>query len=136
MKQYIPKYFQWHELVPNAIYKDYWLILMDVRLLMTIDAMRMHYNRPITINNWINGGKFRYRGFRPFDCNVGAKFSQHKFGRAVDLDVSGISAEQVRNDIRSGLFPEITCIEKDVNWVHIDVRNCSRLLEVSLKKGV
>ena len=136
MKQYIPKYFQWHELVPNAIYKDYWLILMDTRLLMTIDAMRMHYNRPITINNWIDGGNFRYRGFRPFDCNVGAKFSQHKFGRAVDLDVSGISAEQVRNDIRSGLFPEITCIEKDVNWVHIDVRNCSRLLEVSPKKGV
>lgn len=117
--------------MPSKDYEPYWLILMDERLLMTIDAMREHYKRAITINNWYTGGSFRNRGFRPMTGNVGAKYSQHRFGRAVDLDVYGIPAEQVRNDIRSGLFPEITCIEKDVNWVHIDVRNVKRLLEVS-----
>ncbi len=64
---------------------------------------------------------------------VGAKYSQHRFGRAVDFDVKGISAETVRNDIRKGYFSEITCIEADVNWVHIDVRNANRLLEVHPK---
>jgi len=130
---YIPKYFKWHELMPSPEYEKYWLIIMDERLLMTIDAMREHYKRPITVNNWMQGGQFRFRGYRPPDNATGAKYSQHRFGRAVDLDVLGIPAEQVRNDIRSGLFPEITCIEAGVNWVHIDVRNANRLLEVHPK---
>jgi uncharacterized protein YcbK (DUF882 family) len=131
MKQYVPKYFKWYELMPSAEYEKHWLILMDERLLMSLDAIREHYKRPVTVNNWYSGGKFSLRGLRPMNSVVGAKYSQHKFGRAVDFDVQGISPEQVRNDIRSGLFPLITCIEKDVNWVHIDVRNCTRLLEVS-----
>ena len=135
MKQYIPKHFSWHELVPSAEYKDYWLYLIDDRILMSLDAIRMHYKRPVIVNNWFTGGKFSLRGLRPMNSVVGAKYSQHKFGRAADFDVLGITAEQVRNDIRSGLFPLITCIEKDVNWVHIDVRNCNRLLEVERKKG-
>jgi hypothetical protein len=129
MKQYIPIHFTWQELMPSAEYAHYWLILMDDRILMTLDAIRMHYKRPVHVNNWHLGGKFSLRGFRPMTGKVGAKFSQHRFGRAVDFDVDGIPAEQVRNDIRSGLFPLITCIEADVNWVHIDVRNETRLYE-------
>jgi uncharacterized protein YcbK (DUF882 family) len=128
---YKPKYFTWQELMPSPEYEPYWLILMDERLLITLDAIREHYKRPVIVNTWHKGGQFKYRGFRPMNLTLGAKYSQHRFGRAVDFDVQGISPEQVRNDIRSGLFPEITCIEKDVNWVHIDVRNCQRLLEVS-----
>jgi uncharacterized protein YcbK (DUF882 family) len=135
MKQYIPKHFSWHELVPSAEYKNYWLYLIDDRILMSLDAIREHYKRPVIVNNWHSGGTFTLRGLRPMNSVVGAKYSQHKFGRAADFDVLGIPAEQVRNDIRSGLFPLITCIEKDVNWVHVDVRNCNRLLEVERKKG-
>lgn len=97
---------------------------------MSLDAIRMHYKRPVTVNNWFKGGTFTLRGLRPMNSVVGAKYSQHKFGRAADFNVQGISPEQVRNDIRSGLFPLITCIENNVSWVHIDVRNCTRLLEV------
>jgi uncharacterized protein YcbK (DUF882 family) len=130
MKQYVPKYFKWYELMPSAEYEKHWLILMDERLLMSLDAIREHYNRPVTVNNWHSGGQFSLRGFRPMNSKTGAKFSQHKFGRAADFDVQGISPEQVRKDIRSGLFPLVTCIENNVNWVHIDVRNTTRLLEV------
>ena len=49
----------------------------------------------------------------------------------IDFDVKNVPAEQVRNDIRKGKFPLITCIEKGVNWVHADVRNVNRLLEVN-----
>ena len=128
---YIPRHFKWYELMPSEEYKPYWLILMDERLLMTLDAIREHYKRPVIVNNWMQGGSFRNRGFRPMTGDVGAKYSQHRFGRAVDFDVLGIPAEQVRNDIRSGLFPEITCIEANVSWVHIDVRNTKRLLEIT-----
>ena len=128
---YIPKYFQWYELMPSEEYKPYWLILMDERILRTLDEIRKHYGVPVTVNNWFTGGQFRNRGFRPMTGNVGAKYSQHRFGRAVDFDVRGISAETVRNDIRAGLFPLITCIEDNINWVHIDVRNTNSLLVVT-----
>jgi len=130
MKQYIPQYFQWHELVPSAEYKDYWLYLIDDRLLMSLDAIREHYKRPVTVNNWFRGGKFSNRGLRPMNSSVGAKFSQHKYGRAADFDVDGIPARKVRDDIKAGLFPLITCIEDNVSWVHIDVRNATRLMIV------
>ena len=130
---YIPKYFQYFELMPSEEYKPYWLILMDERILRTLDQIRMHYGKPVIVNNWHEGGQFSLRGFRPMTGKTGAKYSQHRFGRAVDFDVRGISAETVRNDIRKGYFPEITCIEAGVNWVHIDVRNTARLLEVHPK---
>lgn len=121
---YTPKHFKASELVPRG-YERYWLILMDERILRTLDAIREHYNRPVLVNH----AGMQNRGWRPPNSTVGGKLSQHRFGRAVDLSVSGISAETVRNDIRSGLFPLITAIEKDVSWVHIDVRNVERLME-------
>lgn len=130
---FVPKHFQWYELMPSEEYKPYWLILMDERILRTLDEIREYYGRPVIVNNWHSGGKFRLRGFRPMTGNVGAKYSQHRFGRAADFDVQGISAEQVRNDIRNGCFPAITCIEAGVSWVHADVRNTTRLLEVKPK---
>ena len=130
---YSPRYFQWFELMPSEEYKPYWLILMDERILRTLDHIRMHYGKPVTVNNWHQGGTFTLRGFRPMNSTTGAKYSQHKFGRAADFDVQGIGPEQVRKDIRSGLFPLITCVEDNINWVHIDVRNTSRLLEVHPK---
>ena len=127
---YRPKYFQWYELMPSKKYQNYWLILMDERILITLDEVRKYYGRPVTVNNWYWGGKFNSRGWREQNDQDGATLSQHKFGRAVDFDVYQIPAEEVRNDIRKGKFPLITCIERDVSWVHIDVRNVKRLLEI------
>lgn len=117
--------------MPSKEYEQYWLILMDDRILITADEIREYYGVPVTINNWYWGGNFKNRGFREMNTSVGAKLSQHKFGRAFDFDVKNVPAEQVRNDIRKGKFPLITCIEKDVSWVHADVRNVNRLLEVN-----
>jgi len=128
---YKPKYFQWYEFMPSKEYEPYWLILMDERILITADEIREYYGVPVTINNWYWGGNLKNRGFREMNTAIGAKLSQHKFGRAFDFDVKNVPAEQVRNDIRKGKFPLITCIEKGVNWVHADVRNVKRLFEVN-----
>lgn len=130
-RQYIPDFFAWHELMPSEKYKPYWLYLMDMRLLITLDAMRMYYGVPITVNDWYWGGQYSLSGLRPMNTDVGAKFSMHKFGLAFDAKVKGVDAEKVRNDIRAGNFPLITCIEKDVSWNHCDFRNVNRLMEVS-----
>lgn len=128
--QYVPNYFEWHELVPSKEYQPYWLYIIDPRLLITLDAMRIYYGVPITVNNWYWGGQYSLSGLRPMDTKTGAKYSMHKFGKAADIKVKGIDAETVRNDIRNGIFMLVTCIEKDVSWCHIDFRNVNRLLEV------
>lgn len=128
---YIPKYFKIQELVDPetfaALGTRCW-ILFRPELLWTIDEIRVFFDRPVLINNWIFGGTLKYRGFRPSSCKVGAKFSQHKFGCAVDFDVRDMTANEVRKKIMdnyktSKAFQHITAMERNVTWVHIDLRN-------------
>lgn len=130
MITYTPKYFKVEELVPKSVFLDLGprsLILMDCRMLYTIDLIRQHFNSPITINNWNTGGSFSQRGLRT-DDNTGAKYSQHRYGRAIDFDVKGKTAEQVRAEIikNKDKFEHITVLETDVSWVHMDCRNQDR----------
>jgi uncharacterized protein YcbK (DUF882 family) len=86
------KYFTLEELVDRATYqqwgKNAWT-LFSPDLLYSLDGLREFFNTPITVNNWHNGGPYQYRGFRGPECAVGAKFSYHKRGMAVDFDVKG-----------------------------------------------
>ena len=59
-------------------------------------------------------------------------FSQHSFGRAADILFGDIAAEEVRKDMQATPnapeFDLINAVETDVPWLHIDVRNCERIL--------
>jgi len=136
---YIPKHFQPYELVPkatfkrfeNSLYRIWWLF--DSRMLFTADAIRERYGKMIA-NDWFWGGSNQYRGWRPWDCEVGAELSQHKFGSALDLIPVETTAEEIREDIKKGnglLFKYITCIEENVSWLHFDCRNYGGLLIVN-----
>ena len=127
------KHFKIWELVPPNMLTDIvedmdklWT-LFDMNALKSIDALRERYG-PAIINTHHLGGVLKYRGWRPFDCPRGAKFSQHKRGAAFDLTFLNISAKKVRQDIKSmsrgdrtvnGLF-WIRRIENNVSWLHID----------------
>jgi hypothetical protein len=131
MINYTPKHFDIQELVSKSVYTNLGarsLIVMDPRILYTIDLIRDHFNRFITVNDWSWKGKFSQRGFRD-SSNVGAKYSQHRYGRAIDFDVKGLEAEEVRQELinNADKFEYITTIEKDVNWIHIDCRNSDRI---------
>ena len=135
---YIPKYFQPYELVPRATYELLknrpWIIwqLFDNRVLYIGDRIRKRYGKMIA-NTWYWGGVHQYRGWRPSRCPVGARWSQHKFGRAEDLVPVEVTAEEIRQDIKAGEnFSGITCIEDGVNWLHFDVRNYKGLLIINL----
>uniref|UniRef100_A0A6M3Y040 Peptidase n=2 Tax=viral metagenome TaxID=1070528 RepID=A0A6M3Y040_9ZZZZ len=127
---YIPKYFRLYELLPKDYYNENlinWYIF-DNRLLFTLDKIREKFGL-IVINDWFPGGTNQYRGWRPFDCKVGAKLSQHKFGRACDLIPIRCTPKEIRDDIMKNPLIEdykyITCIENfdNMSWVHIDCRN-------------
>lgn len=134
---YIPKYFQSYELVPKETYellKDRpWVIwqLFDPRTLYVADALRKHFGKMICNTWWWKNGRHHYRGWRPPGCNIGAIYSQHRFGRALDLVPTETPVKDIRADVKAGNnFQFITCIEDGVNWFHFDTRNYKGLLIV------
>ena len=56
----------------------------------------------------------------------GGDLSQHRFGRAVDFDVIGFDAEEIRQHIIKNFHEYkiygLTAIELNTPWVHIDFR--------------
>lgn len=127
---YIPQHFDLREFVPPDVYTalgaNAWVV-MDPRIVWTLDQIRMLFGKPITVNNWHLGGKFRYRGFRPRDyTETAARYGQHYMGRAVDFDIKGMSAEEFRSSLKMNpnnlAYRYITACEEGTNWIHLDVR--------------
>lgn len=127
MITYRPKFFALEELVDPDTFKALgaraWLVL-DPRALATLDQLRATFGA-CTVNTWNSGGALKFRGFRPPACKVGAAYSQHRFGRAFDCDVSNLAAEDVREHILANPddFPYLTTLEARVSWLHFDVRD-------------
>ncbi|MBI9113281.1 peptidase M15 [Maridesulfovibrio ferrireducens] len=140
---YKTNHFRIEELVSPEFYEanksrgELMWLAFDARVLITLDLLRKVYG-PLTVNDWLWGGPFKYSGLRSMDCEEGAALSQHKFGRAADAKFKNVTADEVRNDMRkkgllapenkwsgSRCFDSITCIEETPNmsWFHFDVRN-------------
>lgn len=134
---YKSKYFKIEELVSKEVLAHYgesrcWGFL-DINLLKALDRLRANLGRAITVNNWFWGGPFSQRGLRAnLDPICSSKTikgswynSQHSMGRGVDFDVKGMSAKEVRAYLveHQSEYPEITYVEDDVSWVHMDTRN-------------
>ena len=105
-----------------------WFI--DPRIITLAQFIRERLGKPCTINNWNAGGQYQYSGFRPPGCTIGAAYSQHRFGRAIDLKVKGMSADEVREDIINSWeiyrkSTALTTIEDGAfapTWCHMDIR--------------
>lgn len=126
---YIPKYFLIEEVISpdicNPIDATQWF-MFDNRILWTADQLRAIYGKLIC-NTWMWNGKHTFRGYRPWSCKVGARMSQHKLGRALDLVPMETTVDEIRDEIIANPnreeFKYITAIESDVPWLHIDCRN-------------
>ena len=125
----IKKYFDKQELVSKHVYDrdgGYELIHHDLQNLVV--WIREKLGRPMFANNWAIGGQFSQRGYRTNDDPVckAQKFvpgSAHFKGKALDFDVKGMTAEQVRKWLHDNQesAPVRFRVEKGVNWVHVDV---------------
>lgn len=121
-------HFQLYELVDRTTYQKWgngaWTLLNPLAL-EALDGIREFFNKPVVVNNWFGGGPFQYRGYRNEHCPIGAKYSQHKKGNAFDLDVQGMTADEVRAAIVENqdhaLLKNIQRMEADVSWVHFDL---------------
>tara|TARA_R110000824_G_scaffold55959_1_gene153632 strand:+ start:541 stop:966 length:426 start_codon:yes stop_codon:yes gene_type:complete len=123
--------FYLQEFVTKDLYKKWKeraYIFVDERIIYLAQYIRSRYDKPMTINNWISSSEgFNYRGWRPANCSVGSKFSQHKSGRAIDFNVSGMSPEEIYKDImdNEAHFYDygLRSIIKDTEtYTHIDCR--------------
>jgi len=130
----INEFFVSQEFVDPTTYQRFgdsaiWFI--DQRVIDGITAIRKALNLPITVNNWHKGGQFKYRGFRPKECTEGAEMSQHRYGRATDVEVIGMTPQQLYqwildNWVRLKLYLYFTTLEDiafTAGWLHIDNRN-------------
>jgi hypothetical protein len=134
---YKPEHFKVFEVVDPITYSAYGdksLWFMDSRILWTADALRDYFGKPCIINNYMTAkqGEYVYKdsGLR-YQVNPGAERSQHLYGRATDIKIQGVSANDARQEILSkqkteAAFRFITAVELDVSWLHVDCRNTNQ----------
>jgi len=132
----IKEYFCIEELVDKEVYNKYgdvaWKFI-DEMLIECILVVREELDKPMTINNWKWGGQFSQRGLRHNMSPMVQKktrmyLSAHMFGKAVDFDVEGMTAVEVREWIvaNADKFPCKIRLErnmkgKPISWVHLDI---------------
>ena len=133
------KYFKIQELVSSNVYDKYgekaWEFI-DTKLIKTLDLLREHFGKPITVNNWCFGGNLHQRGLRANKDELVANkkdyyISQHCLGKAVDFNVKGLSVQEVYDEILKNkdkfyLISRIENIKDTPTWVHIDVANVDK----------
>ena len=96
-------------------------ILIDEGLVVLLQCIREHFGKPVTITS----------GYRTASHNTkvgGSKSSQHLLGRAADIQVAGVSVEDVAAYAES-LMPDWGGVGRypakagrAAGWVHVDTR--------------
>lgn len=96
-------------------------VMVDEALTVVLQCIREHFGKPVTITS----------GYRTAAHNAavgGAKSSQHLLGRAADIRVQGVSAEDVAAYAES-LMPDWGGVGRypvkagrAAGWVHVDTR--------------
>lgn len=137
------EFFDVEEFVSPQAYNKYkhlgnyfFLSRIDIRLLAVLLNIRKKLDRPITINDWKWGGKFDERGIRdsstPMLQGRARKddpwFSGHCLSMALDFDVEGMTANEVRKWLvdNQECLPFKIRLERKygvnyISWVHLDV---------------
>lgn len=126
----VNKNFCLDEFLPKQLYKDNEMtpwklqLCIDIRIVTVAQALRDRFGE-LTINNWYHGGDREWSGLRIPGSPYYSKFSQHSFGRAIDVISTKVTAEEMRNDIRKNYnfykHLGVTRIESGTSWLHVDL---------------
>ena len=121
------------EFVPPLVYTtlikrglDPIFLLMDNRIIEAYKRLKTKFP-DLYVNNWHHdNGTLSQCGFRD-SVSTGAVFSQHRYGRALDLHTTVTELAAVREEILKNWkdYPEITTMEDPQDtpgWIHIDCR--------------
>lgn len=137
------KYFSTHELVSPSIYAergDKALRYLNKDALASLVALRERFG-PLYVNTYgldvpdVLGAIYSFSGYHLAGEYNRSNYSGHLRGYAFDCKFTGVSAEEVREDIfgvvptsngyhaRSDKFPLITEIELGISWFHFAAGN-------------
>lgn len=124
--------FYLDELVPESILTargEKAIQLLDMRIIKAAQFIRDQLGETVYINNWYQGGNLDECGLRTFGTKTGAVYSQHKFGRALDLhSPAGVKAmlEVVKKFEKILIADQLLTTVEDISftptWLHIDCR--------------
>lgn len=96
-------------------------VFIDTELVDILEKIRVHFDKPVTLTS-------AYRTASYNKAIGGATYSQHCYGKAADIQVQGISVENVYAYAekllgeRGGLGIYPPGLGRANGWVHIDVR--------------
>lgn len=132
----LTKNFILQEFVSKQTYQQFGersVQFLDMRMVQLAQFYADYFGKRIIVNNWNTGGTFSERGFRdPVTCMLGAPRSQHKFGRAFDCNVDGMSVAEVYtaiiNNQKKFYDAGLRCLEDiqfTTGWIHSDSRDTS-----------
>lgn len=122
-------YFKVKELVCEHTFAKYgersWDFLDTDFLKVLLLLRREIFRRPM----FCNFGSYHQRGLRCNRCQLvrskeGVYLSAHVLGKAGDFTIQDLTANAARMLVRNNAdrFPVPVRIERNVNWLHIDVR--------------
>jgi len=128
----VSKNFIIQEFVPENLY-NIWgnksIYFVDKRCFKIAQFIRDRFNKTTTINNWYFGNTLNNRGFRMPNSTVGGTLSQHKFGRAIDFNVDGMSSKEIFEDIKNNkelyfnnFITTVENVKYTPSWIHLDCR--------------
>lgn len=112
----------------NKFKENAWQFLSTELLSILYTLRYVIFNKPITINNWDNGGNLSQRGLRCNMCQIvqnqsNVYISAHCLGCAIDFNVKDIDIEECKNLIRQNIDKFEYPIRLETNtdtWIHVD----------------
>ncbi|MCK5018998.1 MAG: hypothetical protein KAS32_18200 [Candidatus Peribacteraceae bacterium] len=87
---------------------------VDFELAEVLEELREHFNKPVAITSGCRCESYNRK-------IGGSKNSQHKYGKAADIVVTGIKPSTVYKYLNSK-YPDRYGIGKYSNWIHVDTR--------------
>ena len=91
-------------------------IFIDDELVGVLQQIRDHFGKAVTITS-----AFRTASYNSSKKVGGAKYSQHLYGKAADIKVSGVAANVVA-DFAETLMPSTGGVGRYSTFTHVDVR--------------
>lgn len=104
--------------------------LIDKRLIDIAQFIRDSTGEQVVINSWHMGGPLKECGFRRPESKTGAKHSQHKLGKAIDVHIGHWTGEQMNtwaSENRTKLYQlgvrQIEDKSLTTTWLHLSTKD-------------